>query len=135
MGVTLRASAILVETWVVVCLLWAAFRGLLQWLSFIRLGNAYLGLLGAFLAIAVAWSVAAIAPVLYFSLAKNYPGLWRNAQAARSHRLLLTLALLVGFTIIAELAAWGVGWGIAWLADLDCARTFAAGVTGSHPCR
>ncbi len=111
----------------------AIITGVLHFLAYIRLGNAYWGFLGAFLGVSISWIVCFLPAMLWYSLFKNLPVAWYGSISLfrRFIGVLLVIVLLGG---AAELVAWGNGWLIGWIANLDCVRALEAGVTGSNPC-
>lgn len=109
----------------------SGFGAMIQGLALLRVSYAVFGFLGAFIAISVGWIPVILPPVLYYSLAKNLPGLWLRPDASRNSKIWSSFAVLVLLPLGAYLIYHAVAFGIGWIADRAPCAAYAAGVIGS----
>jgi len=102
--------------------------------ALLRASRAVFGLWGVIFVVVIGWLPVLLPPVLYYSLAKNLPGLWLRPDAPIREKLLASLAVIVLLPLAAWLIYIGMTYGIGWIADRDPCAALAAGVTGSKPC-
>lgn len=121
---------ILVMVFLAMCV--AGFRAVAQWWAVTRVVGVHWGLIGSALVAFTVWPIIGLPAVLYYSLLKNYPGLWHSPGVGRWTRVGLTVGLLLGFSVAAEALSAGIAWLIGWAADLTPCESFKAGVTGSQ---
>jgi hypothetical protein len=138
MGAILRGLAVLVQTIAVYGLVTSGIRTLAHGFYGVQMARSYNAFLGgwpmALVFLSLAWWLLAMPGILWWSLVANVPGLWRNPQASRRMKVLLTVGLLIGVSVLAELWASGVFNAMAWAVDRNCWRALEIGVTGSRPC-
>ncbi len=106
---------------------------LVRGLTLLRVGHAVFGLIGSAIVVLVGWIPLIIPPSLYYSLMANIPGLWLRHDTSRRTKALVTVSLLIAFSLIAYLVQEGTARGIAWIADQNPCAAVAAGVTGTRP--
>lgn len=111
----------------------SALGVVVQGYALLRVSGAVFGFVGAFIAISVGLIPIILPPVLYYSLAKNLPGLWLRPDTSRRAKILMSLAVLILLPLGAYLIHHAVSFSITWIADHDPCAAYAAGVTGSKP--
>jgi hypothetical protein len=119
----------------VYCIAISAFGAVIHGLALLRASYAVFGFIGVFLVASFGWIPVILPPVLYYSLIKNFPGLWLRTDSSLRVKVLISSAVLILIPLTAYLVYNGVTLGIGWIADHDPCAAFSVGVTGSIPPR
>ena len=115
------------------CIVVSTVGAVVQGLALFRASYAVFGVIGVFIVISIGWIPVIMPPVLYYSLIKNFPGLWLRSDASHGAKVLYSFAVLVLLPLSAYLLYHAVAWSIGWIADRDPCAAFSVGVTGSKP--
>lgn len=112
----------------------SGIQGFLQTVSVVQLGRAYggwpLGAIAAFMLLPLTCGPA----LAYWRFARQTSAAWDDDVLSVGAKASHTIMLLIGAMLAATFFGWLSTYLIAWVADRDCQRALAYGVTGSLPC-
>lgn len=95
------------------CVAVSSFGALIQAIAIFKISNDF-GILGKLIIFSIFW-VPIMVPAIYYSLFKNFPGLWLRTDTTLKIKIIFSIVLLIIIPLIAYLSYHALGVGIGWL--------------------
>lgn len=100
---------------IVYCLAVSGFGAFVQAMALLTISKEF-GVFGTLLIFSICWFPIMV-PAIYYSLMKNFPGLWIRGDTNTKMKIFMSVGILIALPLLAFLMYHALGIGISWLAD------------------